>query len=56
MARDNVALFIEWARSVGVDQSIMFEADDLVAVRLIILFTLFSRDTFQHQHTHSYSR
>ncbi len=32
-ARDNVALFIQWARSLGLDQSILFETDDLVKAK-----------------------
>eukprot|EP00053_Salpingoeca_punica_P017349 m.167060 g.167060 ORF g.167060 m.167060 type:complete len:1410 (-) comp17186_c2_seq2:291-4520(-) len=30
VARDNVACFIAWARSLGVDSSVVFETDDLV--------------------------
>ena len=29
-ARDNLSNFIQWARSLGVDQAVIFEADDLV--------------------------
>ncbi len=31
IARDNIANFIQWAKSIGVDPSVTFEADDLVA-------------------------
>ena len=30
-ARDNVANFIKWAKALGIDSSVMFETDDLVA-------------------------
>ena len=29
-ARDNIAVFIQWARSLGLDQSVLFESSDLV--------------------------
>ena len=31
IARDNVANFILWARSLGVDAAVVFESDDLIA-------------------------
>ena len=32
-ARDNVAVFIQWARSLGLDQAVVFETDDLVKAK-----------------------
>ncbi len=32
-ARDNVAMFINWARVFGVPEAVMFETEDLVMVR-----------------------
>ena len=29
-ARDNIAVFIQWARALGLDQAVLFETDDLV--------------------------
>ena len=29
-ARDNIAVFIQWARALGLDQSVLFESSDLV--------------------------
>lgn len=35
--RDNVSRFIMWVRALGVDFSVLFEADDLVAVSFFII-------------------
>lgn len=40
-ARDNVCNFIKWSKEFGVNQSVLFESDDLVLHGKLILYTTF---------------